>query len=385
MLSLNALNALARISPGSFLARRQPGESALLAGLEPGQRLNGRVLGNLHGSEFLVELATRHPAAANGQAVQMQLPASVRPGDLLNLVFVSREPRATFVIAVEDSLFPPGVSSRVSDAGRFIDQLLRQPAPAPAGLAALSSMGPLLAGPPLDSVQLAKSLAGALGRSGLFYESHQAQWIAGLRSLPKLLMEPQARLAFEAGPAMIAIAAAARGTKGTEGMGGTGAGGGIATGEKGGAAASSAEPGAAGANDPVHPAAQALVRQQLDILETRQFTLQGMAWPGQAIVWEAAQDKTQERKEADGWNSGEGTQAVSAWRTTVRLTLPSLGEITASLRLDKGIDCTVAVHFAAAQAGTVAALQAGVSPLADSLKAAGIDLMSMQADHDEAA
>jgi hypothetical protein len=378
MLSLNALNALARIFPGSSLTRRQSGDSALLASLEPGQRLSGRVLGNLSNGEFMVELAARHAGEQGRQAVQMQLPATVRPGDLLNLVFVSREPRPAFVIGVEDPLFPPGVSSRVSDAGRFVDQLLRQPAPAPAGLVTLSSTGSLLAGPPLDSMQLARSLAAALDRSGLFYESHQAQWIAGLRSLPKLLLEPQARLASEAYPAMIA-AAAARGTEGTETRAA-----GVIGGERGGSAASSATPDTAGASDPVHPAASALVRQQLDILEMRQFTLQGMAWPGQAIVWEAEQEKTQDREESDGRNPGERGKAA-AWRTTVRLTLPSLGEVTASLRLDKGTGCAVDVHLAAAQPGTVATLRAGVTPLADNLKAAGIELMSMQAEHDEAA
>lgn len=376
MLALDALNALARSSAGALLARRQPGELALLAGLEPGRRLGARVLGKLHNGEFLVELSARHAPGQRGQggqAVQMQLPAGVRPGDLLNLVFVSREPRPTFMIAAEDSPFSPGVSSRVSDAGRFIDQLLRQPAAAPAGLTTLSSTGSLLVGPPLDSAQLAKSLAGALDRSGFFYESHQAQWVAGLRSLPRLLLEPQARLSSETG------LAAAQG----EGAGA----GGVTDGEGGSPATSSTAPGApgaAGAGDPVHPATLALVRQQLDMLETRQFTLQGMAWPGQVITWEAAQETTQDRGESDARNPGEREQTASAWRTTVRLVLPRLGQITASLRLDKSIGCAVDVRLAAAEASTVAALRAGMAPLADGLKAAGIELMGMEAEHDEA-
>ncbi|HVW64899.1 MAG TPA: flagellar hook-length control protein FliK [Nitrosospira sp.] len=374
MLALKALNALARVSAGALLARRQPGEPALLAGLEPGRRLGVRVLGKLHNGEFLVELAARHPAGQGGQAVQMQLPAGVRPGDLLNLVFVSREPRPTFMIAVEDPLLPSGVSSRVSDAGRFIDQLLRQPA-TPAGLTTLSSAGSLLVGPPLDSVQLAKSLAGALDRSGFFYESHQAQWVAGLRSLPRLLLEPQARLSSEAG-------LAPAGREGT-GPGSVIGGEGWEPAAFSTAAGTPGTSGAAGANDPVHPAALALVRQQLDILETRQFALQGMAWPGQVITWEAAQETTQDRGEPDGRNPGERGQAT-AWRTTVRLVLPRLGPVTASLRLDKGVGCTVDVRLAAAEAGTVAALRAGVAPLEERLKAAGIELMSMEAEHDEA-
>jgi hypothetical protein len=376
MLALDALNALARISPGAQPARRQPGDSALLAGLEPGQRVSGRVLRSLHGREFLVELAARHPGAQGGEAVQMQLSAKVRAGDLLDLVFVSREPRPTFVMSAEDRLFPPGVSSRVSDAGRFIDELLRLPA-TPAGLTTLSSTGSLLMGPPLDSVQLARSLASAIDRSGLFYESHQAQWVAGLRSLSKLLLEPQARLSSEAGPPMGAIAVAV--SQGTETR---------AEGEMGmGAVTASLAPGGADADTPVHPDALPWVRQQLDILETRQFALQGMAWPGQVILWEAsqeAQEKPQDRRESDKRNQGEGGQDPSTWRTTVRLTLPGLGHVAASLRLGGNSICEMDVHLVAAEAATAAVLRASATLLAEGLKAAGIGLRSMETEHDEA-
>jgi hypothetical protein len=375
---LHPLNALARIFPGASLARRQPGDSALLAGLEPGQRLSGRVHGYLANGEFLVELAARQAARAqNGQTVQMRLPAGVHPGDLLNLVFVSREPRPTFMIAAGDALSPPGVSSRVSDAGRFIDELLRQPAVS-AGLTTLSSTGSLLMGPPLDSMQLARSLAAALDRSGLFYESHQAQWLAGLRSLPKLLLEPQARLSSKAGLATTAITARAQGTEAGAG-GEAGTSGGL-SGERGDPAAPSVGHGDTGG--PVHPDSLALVRQQLDILETRQFALQGMAWPGQVIMWEAAQEKPQDRGESDVGNQGGEGQAASTWRTTVRLTLPSLGHIAARLRLEANGGCALDVHLAAAEPDAAAALRASAALLAGGLKAAGIELRSMEAEHD---
>lgn len=379
---LHPLNALARIFPGPSIARRQPGDSAMLAGLEPGQRLSARVHGYLANGEFLVELAARQAARAqNGQTVQMQLPAGARPGDLLHLVFVSREPRPTFMIAAGDALYPPGVSSRVSNAGRFIDDLLRQPAVS-AGLTTLSSAGSLLMGPPLDSMQLARSLAAALDRSGLFYESHQAQWLAGLRSLPKLLLEPQARLSSgSATTVTTAIAARSQGTEaGARGEAGAGAG---LSGERCDPAAPSAARG--DTNGPVHPDALALVRQQLDILETRQFALQGMAWPGQAIMWEAAQEKPQDRGESDKRNQGEGGQAASTWRTTVRLTLPSLGHIAASLRLEANGGCALDVHLAAAEPEATALLRASAALLAGSLKAAGIELRSMEAEHDDTA
>jgi hypothetical protein len=281
------------------------------------------------------------------------------------------------MIGAGEALYPPGVSSRVSDAGRFIDELLRQP-PVSAGLTTLSSAGSLLMGPPLDSMQLARSLAAALDRSGLFYESHQAQWLAGLRSLPKLLLEPQARLSSRSAPATTAVPARAQGTEaGAGGEAGTGAG---LSGEKCDPAAPSVARG--DTSGPVHPDAMALVRQQLDILETRQFALQGMAWPGQVVMWEAAPEKPQDRGESDKRNQGEGGQAT--WRTTVRLTLPSLGHITASLRLEANGVCALDVHLAAAEPDAAVALRASTALLAGSLKAAGIELRSMEAEHDAA-
>ncbi|ENH6343043.1 flagellar hook-length control protein FliK, partial [Burkholderia vietnamiensis] len=49
------------------------------------------------------------------------------------------------------------------------------------------------AAPPTAALRAA--LAQAVSESGLFYESHLAQWLAGQRPLAALMREPQARLA----------------------------------------------------------------------------------------------------------------------------------------------------------------------------------------------
>ncbi|MDN5939641.1 MAG: hypothetical protein L0H83_13400, partial [Salinisphaera sp.] len=132
--------------------------------------------------------------AGNEQALHMRLPAGIRPGDVLNLIFVSREPQPAFTLTADPP--PMGVSSLLSETGRFIDSLLHRTIfPGnPATLPATSFHLPLLAASPADGADLARGLASALGRSGLFYESHLAQWAAGARSLAELLLEPQARL-----------------------------------------------------------------------------------------------------------------------------------------------------------------------------------------------
>ena len=78
---------------------------------------------------------------------------------------------------------------------------------------------------------------------------------------------------------------------------------------------------------PVHPEAVALVRQQLETYETRHFCWQGEVWPSQRLDWEAIEEKPKESSPRDP-ASGNG------WQTRLQLSLPNLGEVTASLRLD---------------------------------------------------
>lgn len=79
----------------------------------------------------------------------------------------------------------------LSFAARTILTLLAQGSAAP-----LRSAGPLLAVPPTrlpqGTTQVRQALMHLVQDSGLFYESHLAQWIAGERGLASLAREPQA-------------------------------------------------------------------------------------------------------------------------------------------------------------------------------------------------
>jgi len=122
----------------------------------------------------------------------------------------------------------------LSGIGRLISSLLaRRPAAEPAILA---DGRPLLAALPAGAASLAQALREAVGRSGLFYESHQARWVAGRIDAATLRLEPQGAL--------------------------------TATGE-------SAIP-----ND-ILP----LVGQQLDALGTHQLAWIAQIWPGRHIEW----------------------------------------------------------------------------------------------------
>ncbi|MBP0619899.1 flagellar hook-length control protein FliK [Cupriavidus consociatus] len=85
----------------------------------------------------------------------------------------------------------PGTSTResLSSAARAILAVMESAGPQP-----VKPGTPLLPAPPAaGSMQAAAAaLANAVGQSGLFYESHLAQWMSGARPLSTILQEPQA-------------------------------------------------------------------------------------------------------------------------------------------------------------------------------------------------
>lgn len=349
MLALNALNGIVSVRPSGSSAHRQASYAAFLAVLEPGQHLRAKVQASLSNSDFAVVLDG--PDIAEKQLFHMKLPAGTRPGDVLNLIFVSRHPRPAFMLMPGTS--STAVSIPLSEAGRFISGLLGRPA-SPASPASPSSTLPLLAAPPADGVQLARSLASALRFSGLFYESHQAQWIAGSRPLAELLLEPQAPLSGLRPRLPVTNAQQSASNIGGSNIFGV-------TRDN-----SGDDPA------PVHPDALAMVRQQLEVFETRQISWQGLAWPGQPIEWEVAEEKPEA--------SDEPGQAPVAWRSRLSLTLPNLGQISVNLRLDAhGVE----VRLTAAEPVTAFMLRAGAAPLADGLESAGIKLLGMGVDLNE--
>ncbi|MCA8003042.1 flagellar hook-length control protein FliK [Burkholderia metallica] len=248
----------------------------------------------------------------------------------------------------------------------------------PASAAASSAAAAREGAAALPVAALRAALAQAVSESGLFYESHLAQWLAGQRPLAALLREPQARLAAALAPAdpeaaqhgatdvldeLLAqrppLPAGARATAqpGTPAQGGApprDPAQALPAGARQGAslppdtadllgersdprwAPARAEPAVAAPDTPaqtlapVHPAAVPLVRQQLDALATDQFRWTGEAWPGARLDWTIEPDDPGSRAPRGDNGAGDGI----AWRTRLTLTLPSLGTVDADLVLN---------------------------------------------------
>ena len=287
----------------------------------------------------------------------MKLPRSMHPGETFNLIFLSRAPKPTFGL-VPDS---PPLVSQLSETGRFISTLLQQPLLLPSDSrsaqpnSAQANAAPLLPAPPREGMppqhtQLAQGLMQAISSSGLFYEFHLAQWVAGKRSLTSLLLEPQGRLSENLpqppGTASLPVS-------------------------PGGELRLPAHP-HQDCSNPIHRDTQAILRQQLDVLENGHFQWQGEIWPGQAIEWDTVGEKMDEAE-------GDSTTRYPVWKTSVRLSLPNLGSISAVLRLgESGVE----VRLVAAES-SAAILRAGAGYLVAGLDSAGIRLSSMGIEADE--
>jgi len=185
-------------------------------------------------------------------------------------------------------------------------------------LSAIVGRAPLVGGPGADPAALAAGLQQAFGKSGLFYESHVAEWARGALPLSELAAEPQQQ-----------------------------------------AAQGGVRP------NPQDPATAQFISMQLAAQEQSQLAWKGQLWPGQPMEWDV-------QREAHG--DGGGEQAI--WHSRLRLRFPQLGELEAQLRMVNG---ALQVQFAAADDATAGLLREHMPELASALDAVGTPLAGFDA------
>lgn len=253
--------------------------------LEIGQQVQGTVQAQTAPGQFQVRIADH--------VVQLQLPAFVRSGDLILLQVTSLQPRLTF--SLSSTTNPVSTSEQLSSASRLLSSMTQQPLEQP--YVKSTQRAPLWIASQTaaaDTSVLADKLHNALSHSGLFYESHQAQWIAGMRSTPQLMQELQNQLPHQTSalPSDTAV-----------------------------------KPNAATSLNTIPEHLQNLVQQQLHALENRQVLWQGQAWEGQEMRWEVREESP--RRSTTGAQEGQ-------WITEIHLDLPHLGSLSARLSLNGG-------------------------------------------------
>lgn len=297
-------------------ADKQTQQNALK--LEVGQQVQATVQAKVAADVFQVKVAN--------QTIQMQLPAFVRSGDQVTLQVVSLQPKLSFSFAASSN--PLSTSEQLGSTARLLSSLSQQPIRQ--DYVPPTRREPLWIGERAapDTSQLAGRLQQSLNHSGLFYESHQAQWISGTRTTPQLLQEPQNLLRTQV--AQHPLPAGGESNTRTPSI-------------------------------PEH--LQPLVQQQLQALENKQVVWMGQAWQGQDMRWEVREEDARSGKE------GEDTKQ---WVTELHLDLPKLGGVTARLSMNGN---AVSLKFEVADEQTTRTMGAATEQLVASLTAHGVPVL----------
>lgn len=269
-----------------------------------------------------------------------------------------------------------GESVTLSVAARVVSAILHSDAGAASRITGSQAIWPQ--GPSALAPALAASLADTVAQSGLFYESHLLEHVAGTRALAQLLQEPQARLGAappgaqaEAPPdpdrplpaagtrTAVPVAEAALPDVGAREAAAGPTDGWRPAGPVGTTPAPVAEA--------IHPEALPLVRQQLELLTLPLFRWSGEAWPGAPMDWEI-QEEQGERQAAD-------EPQARAWRTRLALRLPALGAVELRLTL---AGSALQVQLGAGEPATVALLSGAGAALPPRFAELGLQLTDLK-------
>lgn len=362
------LPAVSRTSPVSGAAPLgDPRQQALQRALAPhlGKELQGEVLARLTDGSALVRVAD--------VSARMPLPPAVAAGAQLPLMLVALTPRPTFEVATHgeklltyadagpdlpegadphaaalytrqgagalagrDPLMRAALAAQVplpastaqqdagagadlSPAGRLLGSVLAAALKNDHAASGVTAPTPLLPAPSLEAAALARALEHSLANSGLFYESHVAEWAGGARTLAELAAEPQQ------------------------------------------AAASRGEP-----PDLLDPQTAGFINLQLVTHEQDRVAWQGQVWPGQPLHLSI-------EKDAPEGGKPDAPQEAS-WQSRLRLTLPVVGDVDAQLTLASG---RLQLRLSAGDDATASLLRAQQDQLAAALQAAGTPLSNL--------
>jgi hypothetical protein len=324
--------------------------SGSLQKLVPGQQVNGEVLARLSDQVYLLKIA--------GDIYRTELPVPARPGTNLTLTFRTGEPRPEFLLQSPRSEASPVTLS--TTAASLLELSKRSPVQTSAQ--PVKSLEPLFTSTPANTSILATSLRNALSFSGLFYESHLVQWFLGERLFTDILMESRLRFAamVKKGQDPAAEKSAAENLN-------------LLTNTNGSLAAATK-------NDDLpdrqmnitalsDPLTSSLLRDQLETLVSGIFRWQGTVWQDQEMEWEV------EKQNAESDHDSE-----HPWRTSIRLCLPKLGSISATLAYsEKGISGRITTD----SSETKDQMQRELGSLEQSMAGSGLTLSDMVIAYDK--
>ena len=371
--------------PADIASRLQVSADTALRPVAPTQEIADKLSGLVAGQKVMAEIQAMLPngtyrAMINQRSITLALPFSAKSGDSLELQVTENDGKLALAILsrTDGNAAKAGAESvptTLSRTGQLISNLFAgtnraQSSETPA--VPLNGNQPIASAPPNTAQDLLPLLKQAITQSGMFYESHQAEWVEGRLPKAALLQEPQGKLSSPA--AFASALAELEGVLQNQPR--------ATTGEPAVAARVTADmpqssnagvegSKAAIAQSPtsgqvVAPQTQPLVQQQLEALATQNFSWQGQVWPGQEMRWEIDEDAARPTQ--------DGEDSAPRWSTRLHLMLPTLGEVDARIRLEGN---SIAISMIADSAETRTLMRVSSSALRSQLDEAGLTLASM--------
>jgi hypothetical protein len=326
-----------------------------------GQSMQAEVLAKLPDGSFVVRV--------NDTAARMPLPANAQVGSQVALTLVAVAPRPTFQVGSGAPAFAeagpaPGegahagaqaplaylegkdaaalvrtsallaqtrnvaglgngaasdANTSISTAGKALGDIIATAQKADTPATAALGRTPLLGAASLDAASIARALQDGMGKSGLFYESHVAEWAQGARSMGDLAAEPQAQGRMPS---------------------------------------------------PADPATAQFINMQLTAHEQARVAWQGQLWPGQEMRWEVERDPAERDASAGAGDDDAG----GTWQSRLMLRFGALGEVAARVVLS-GDQLHIRLDAASEEAGQ--RMQAQRARLEQALDAAGMPLSTL--------
>lgn len=211
-----------------------------------------------------------------GQSFQMELPASIanNKNTEIELTLISKEPTLRFLLLNPlINLDHEQSIAFISQAGQLLSDSLKTPSSQLLPQQIVSA--PIIQSLPNSVSEFVSKLQQTLTQSGLFYESHLAEWLAGKRSLDQLHQEPQSKFS----------------------------------------------------DTDKNFGNYHMVQQQLMALETGAVVWKGEIWPGQLVEWVVIEQEKED---------GQGVEKDSSnWISRINISLPYLGQIMITFRINQ--------------------------------------------------
>ena len=373
--------------PSDVASRLQVSADAAARPVAQTQEIADKLSGLVAGQKVLAEIQAMLPngtyrAMINQRSITLALPFSAKSGDSLELQVTENDGKLALAVLSrpDGSGGKPGaesVSATLSRTGQLISNLFSGTNRAQGDgtpSVPLNGNQPIASAPPGSAQDLLPLLKQAITQSGMFYESHQAEWVEGRLPKAALLQEPQGKLSS---PAAFASASALADTQdAAQGQSKVNIGEPVIStrvtteasqtqsanveGSKSAVAQSQAQ------GQVVAPQTQPLVQQQLEALATQNFSWQGQVWPGQDMRWEIDEEAARQGQDSE--------DTAPKWSTRLHLVLPNLGEVDAQIRLE-GNSITLSMNADSAETRTL--MRVSSLALRSQLDEAGLTLASM--------